>query len=74
MPDIRTHIDNQTHRTYRGYWIEAGGNDPHGAWEFWHDSYDGAPLETGGPPADHRCGFGVSVEDCQSQIDELEED
>ena len=57
--------------TYRGYHIEVGGSDPHGAYEFWHDSYDGAPLETGGPPADHRCGSGVSVEDCQVQIDEM---
>ena len=57
--------------TYRGYHIE-----PYhwGGWEFWHDDYDGAPWETGGPPMDKRCGTGESVEDCIRQIDELEDD
>ncbi len=63
-------IPTRTRELYRGYWIEAGSPDPHAGWEFWHDAYDGAPDYSDGPVRDHRCGSGVSAEDCRSQINE----
>lgn len=43
-------------------------------WQFEHDDYDPTPYEIGGPPGDHRAGYGASIEDCMAQIDELEDD
>lgn len=39
-----------------------------GLYEFHHPSYDGAPLETGGPPADNRFGTSGSLEDAMEEI------
>lgn len=43
-------------------------------WHYVHDDYDGAPIFSDGPPADHRCGSAASVEDCKREIDELEQE
>jgi len=42
-------------------------------YDFYHEDYDGAPNETGGPPADHRAGSAPSIEDAKRQIDEIVE-
>jgi hypothetical protein len=56
---------------YRGYTIERGG--PWG-WQFVHEDYDGAPMETGGPPADPRCGYERSLTAVMERIDEMEDE
>jgi len=43
-------------------------------YEFYHEDYDGAPMESGGPPADNRCGHAASIEACIEVIKELEEE
>ncbi len=43
-------------------------------WQFCHEDYDGAPNETGGPPADHRSGFAPTLEDAKCLIDEMIDD
>lgn len=42
---------------------------PDGDWSFTHEDYDGAPYETGGPPADLRHGHAKSAEACADEID-----
>jgi len=42
-------------------------------WEAVHEDYDGAPLESGGPPADDRFFLGDSVSDVIGQIEEYAE-
>lgn len=37
-------------------------------YDFEHEGYDGA-IDSN----DNRCGCGISVEDCKSQIDEIED-
>lgn len=61
-------------RSYRGYVIEY---DPGSLSAFWvnapwvycHEEYDGAPLETGGPPGDDRCGAQKTFADVLLEID-----
>ena len=55
---------------YRGYVIQKStcGSSPF-PWEFFHEDYDGAPEDSEGPPADHRCGDGKTIEDCCESID-----
>lgn len=53
---------------YRGYHITKTEN----GWEYVHDSYDGAPEHSGGPPSDNRCGIAASLDDAIADIDELE--
>lgn len=43
-------------------------------WRFVHEDYDGAPIEIGGPPADHRCGHAASWNECVKLIQEIEDD
>lgn len=51
-----------------GKWrIYVSDMDPNLPYEYVHDDYDGA--EDAG---DSRCGYGVSIEDCKSQIDDHE--
>lgn len=58
---------------YRGYKIFLSDYGYAAArWEYAHDDYDGAPVNSGEGPADHRCGFGPSVEDCKAEIDAIE--
>lgn len=57
---------------YRGFHI---AHDPppiplrHWDWQWWHEDYDGAPEETGGPPADNRSGASNSLADARRDID-----
>ena len=55
--------------TYRGYTITDDGYVRRYAYV--SDDYDGAPLETGGPPADHRCGEVWALSEAVHAIDEL---
>lgn len=61
-------------QTYRGYNIRY---DPPPIpirtcdWQFEHEDYDGAPMNFGEGPADHRSGFGPSAAACREMIDEM---
>lgn len=62
---------------YRGWRIYGAESPPRGwapdfEFAYVHDSYDGAPIEPDGPPADARCGFAASIEDAKSEIDQYE--
>ena len=50
---------------YRDYFIYHGYGYSNKAFDFCHNSYDGAPDSN-----DHRLGQGDSLEDCMEQIDE----
>ena len=54
---------------YRGYTITDDGYA--GRYSYVSDDYDGPPLETGGPPGDHRCGEVKILGEALSAIDEL---
>lgn len=60
---------------YRGYEISMNwcNIDARCDYVFAHKDYDGAPIEPDGPPSDSRCGYGPSIDDCKSQIDDLVE-
>lgn len=38
-------------------------------WKFYHEGFDGSPDSR-----DRRCGSGPDTEDCQKQIDEIEDE
>ena len=48
---------------YRNFEITYSRNMGKEDWEFAHVDYDGPP--------DDRCGTGISIADCESQIDEI---
>jgi hypothetical protein len=52
---------------YRDYHISQA-SDPYYmlAYEFWHDSYDGAP-----DAYDYRCGEASTIEEAKEMIDDL---
>ena len=43
-------------------------------YDFAHEDFDGAPLNTGESSFDKRCGNGESVLDCIEKIKEIEND
>ena len=55
--------------SYRGYIVMDDGYVR--PCSYVADDYDGAPLETGGAPADHRCGEAESIWEALDAIDEL---
>lgn len=57
---------------YRNYLITDDGYI--NRWSYVHNDYDGAPLESGGPPADHRCGEAKTLDAVKEEIDEMEDD
>jgi hypothetical protein len=59
---------------YRGYTITRAPAFTRMKWEFTHEDYDGAPMETGGPPADKRFGHEHTLEETLRTIDELEDE
>lgn len=75
-PDFRERPEDEGPPEYwqgkTGKWFIIPDWPLNGVWSFHHDDYDGAPIETGGPPADHRSGHGSSWADCVSQIEEME--
>lgn len=52
---------------YRGYFIGDDGHDKQ--YTFAHEDYDGAPEETGGPPANHRSGAAHTLQAAMGEID-----
>lgn len=65
---------------YRGWNIAlctCGASDVLGhshQYEYAHEDYDGAPLESGGGAGDSRCGHASTVESAKREIDDYEED
>lgn len=62
---------------YRGCVIEQRWKDPRPGYRaqpdtfvWWHEDYDGAPMETGGPPGDNRCGAAQTLAEAIEDIDE----
>lgn len=52
-----------------GKWRIYLDPSPFGSYAFVHDDYDGAP-----DAHDNRCGHGRTLQDCITQIDEIEAD
>lgn len=52
------------------YVIEGDGY----GWLWSHEDFDGAPYETGGPPADKRSGMGLTLQECVNQIEQMEDE
>jgi hypothetical protein len=58
---------------HRGYTITYDAKpipDRRYDYGFAHEDFDGAPIDSEGPPADSRYGYGESIDDCKRQIDE----
>lgn len=51
---------------YKNYRIYVAFSGPYD-WAFCHNDYDGA-IDS----KDNRCGHGINIQDCQLQINELE--
>lgn len=54
---------------YRGWHIEPTQNPYQDGWDYWHDSYDGAPDSR-----DNRCGFALTEQEAREEIDMYEDE
>ena len=53
---------------YRGHWEIVASTM---GYDWYHEDFDGAPMDYDGPPADRRYGWDLSVAYAQSSIDEF---